>query len=121
MKKWFKKRDRHAVPNEGPFMITEAGKTDEERKLEALETRVKQLECSHTSGWYYRKPKGPETSIKGWTYTLHPPQPHRKVCQDCAKVVPMEEEQWLQEQADEAYKKHEQMVEQINELNKEEK
>jgi len=117
MKKWFKKRG--VAPEKEQYgrspMIAEAEKTDEERKLEAIEKRVKQLECSHTSGWCYRTP-----SYERSTFAVFLTG-HKKVCSSCGKEIVLPEEQWLQEQADEAYKKHEGFIEQINELETETK
>ena len=88
------------------------------QKVEALEKRVKQLEFSHTHGWKYSKHAPQYMVMDGHGNYVH--FTYHKECKECGKKVEhMLHNQWLQEQADEAYKKHEAFVEQINELNTE--
>lgn len=72
--------------------------------VDCLSQRVAELECSHTE-WSYDE-------HDGWLSPIR----YRKTCAACGKEVCLTKEEWLQEQADEAYKKHEQLIERINNM-----
>ena len=101
----FKRKEKHSV------MLA-----IDPKAFKGLEKRVKQLECSHDEWQYYKDynqffTMSASGAIDPFVYV--------KRCKHCEKSAPITQEQWLQEQADEAYKKHESFVEQINELNTE--
>jgi len=74
-------------------------------RAEKMELAEKQRTCGHAE-WVYEKDYSPfDTYI-----------PHIKTCKSCKKVVGLQKEEWLQEQADLHYTKHEEFISKINAL-----
>ena len=83
--------------------VREYVKSNTPKEVSDTEKRLRMLECDHTE-WEY------EESFAGFMY-----YECSKVCKRCGKTVYLRKEDWLQEQADLYYKKHEEMIEQLNE------
>tara|TARA_Y100000310_G_scaffold278929_1_gene297736 strand:+ start:51 stop:344 length:294 start_codon:yes stop_codon:yes gene_type:complete len=78
------------------------------REVAKLKRDVRHLKCGHSN----------------WEFASDNPDPHWarsfwKQCPSCGKQVGMTKQTWLEAKAEDAYRKHTEAVDQINELNKE--
>ena len=89
-----------------------------EARVDALTRALNQVNCAHTE-WTFNELDREYpimTVYGGYSYVQH-----NKVCDSCGKGVSMQKEEWLQEQANISFNKHERFIERINEINTEEK
>jgi len=106
--KWFKLAKRF---NDEIALLKAAQEVTTQADVISLRERIKRLECEDHK-WEY----GCGSGIDSLMYLG---REYRKTCKLCGKVVEMEHEHWLQEQADMHYKKHCGFIEQINQMEEE--